>query len=79
MLRLHLAMTEYHLKGRELGEPAGAQKKGQAVTFCSSEENEILAEIESFPNKEITVMGIDKTLTAKRLILPKTRITTGKS
>jgi len=30
------------------------------ISFCSSEEKEVLSEIESFPDKEITVMEIDK-------------------
>ena len=34
--------------------------KGQAVSFCSSEEKDILAESEKFLDKDIMVMGIDK-------------------
>ena len=43
-----------------VGRTGRGTKKGQAVTFCSSEEKEILAEIEAFLEKEITVMDIDK-------------------
>ncbi len=43
-----------------VGRTGRGTKKGQAVSFCSSEEKEILAEIESFLDKEITVMEIDK-------------------
>ncbi len=43
-----------------VGRTGRGTKKGQAVSFCSSEEKEILAEIEAFLEKEITVMDIDK-------------------
>lgn len=43
-----------------VGRTGRGTKKGQAVTFCSSEEKDILAEIESFLDSEITVMDIDK-------------------
>jgi len=43
-----------------VGRTGRGTKKGQAVSFCSSEEKEILAEIESFLDSEITVMDIDK-------------------
>jgi len=36
-----------------VGRTGRGTKKGQAVSFCSSEEKETLEEIESFPNKEI--------------------------
>ena len=43
-----------------VGRTGRGTKKGQAVSFCSSEEKEILEEIESFLDKEIMVMDIDK-------------------
>ncbi len=43
-----------------VGRTGRGAKKGQAVSFCSPEEKEILAEIESFLDQEITVMDIDK-------------------
>lgn len=43
-----------------VGRTGRGTKKGQAVSFCSTEEKEILADIESFLEKEITVMDIDK-------------------
>jgi len=43
-----------------VGRTGRGTKKGQAVSFCSPEEKEILDEIESFLDKEITVMDIDK-------------------
>ncbi len=43
-----------------VGRTGRGTKKGQAVSFCSSEEKELLAGIESFLDKEITVMEIDK-------------------
>jgi len=43
-----------------VGRTGRGTKKGQAVSFCSSEEKEILAEIELFLDSEITVMDIDK-------------------
>lgn len=43
-----------------VGRTGRGTKKGQAVSFCSSEEKDILGEIESFLEKEITVMDIDK-------------------
>ena len=43
-----------------VGRTGRGTKKGQAVSFCSSEEKEILAEIETFLDKDIVVMNIDK-------------------
>ena len=43
-----------------VGRTGRGTKKGQAVSFCSSEEKEILAEIETFLEKDIVVMNIDK-------------------
>lgn len=43
-----------------VGRTGRGNKKGQAVSFCSSEEKDILAEIETFLDKEITVLEIDK-------------------
>ncbi len=43
-----------------VGRTGRGKKKGQAVSFCSTEEKEILAEIETFLDKEIKVMEIEK-------------------
>ncbi|HSH18951.1 MAG TPA: DEAD/DEAH box helicase [Draconibacterium sp.] len=43
-----------------VGRTGRGTKKGQAVSFCSSEEKEILAEIETFLDKDIMVMEIDR-------------------
>jgi ATP-dependent RNA helicase RhlE len=43
-----------------VGRTGRGTKKGQAVSFCSTEEKDILAEIESFLDKDIMVMDIDK-------------------
>jgi len=43
-----------------VGRTGRGTKKGQAVSFCSSEEKDILAEIETFLDKDIMVMNIDK-------------------
>lgn len=43
-----------------VGRTGRGTKKGQAVSFCSSEEKEILSEIETFLDKDIMVMDIDK-------------------
>lgn len=43
-----------------VGRTGRGTKKGQAVSFCSTEEKEILAEIETFLDKDIMVMDIDK-------------------
>ena len=43
-----------------VGRTGRGTKKGQAVSFCSSEEKEILDEIETFLDKDIMVMDIDK-------------------
>ncbi len=43
-----------------VGRTGRGTKKGQAFSFCSSEEKEILAEIETFLDKDIVVMEIDK-------------------
>jgi len=43
-----------------VGRTGRGTKKGQAVSFCSTEEKDILAEIETFLDKDIMVMNIDK-------------------
>ena len=43
-----------------VGRTGRGSKKGKAVSFCSSEEIEILNEIEAFLDQKITVMDIDK-------------------
>ena len=43
-----------------VGRTGRASKKGQAVSFCSSEEKNILDEIETFLEKDIMVLEIDK-------------------
>ncbi len=43
-----------------VGRTGRGTKKGQAVSFCSKEEKDILAEIETFLDKDIMVMEIDK-------------------
>ena len=43
-----------------VGRTGRGNKKGKAVSFCSPEEREILKEIESFLDKEIAVLDIDK-------------------
>lgn len=43
-----------------VGRTGRGNKKGQAVSFCSSEEKEILNEIEEFLGQEITVLEIEK-------------------
>lgn len=43
-----------------VGRTGRGSKKGQAVSFCSSEEKDLLAEIETFLDKEIMVLGIDR-------------------
>ncbi len=43
-----------------VGRTGRGTKKGQAVSFCSSEEKEMLEEIESYLEKEISVLEIDK-------------------
>jgi len=43
-----------------VGRTGRGKNKGQAVSFCSTEEKEILEEIEGFLEKEITVLEIDK-------------------
>ncbi|EMR00956.1 ATP-dependent RNA helicase rhlE [Cesiribacter andamanensis AMV16] len=43
-----------------VGRTGRGTKKGQAVSFCSTEEKPILAEIEQFLDKPITVMDISK-------------------
>ncbi len=44
-----------------VGRTGRGNKKGKAVSFCSSEEKEILKEIETFLDKEIAVLDIEKT------------------
>ena len=46
--------------GRTSGRTGRGNKKGKAVSFCSNEEKEILKEIETFLDKEIAVIEIDK-------------------
>jgi ATP-dependent RNA helicase RhlE len=43
-----------------VGRTGRGKKKGRAVSFCSSEEKEILAEIEGFLDKDISVLEIQK-------------------
>lgn len=43
-----------------VGRTGRGNKKGKAVSFCSTEEKEILKEIEAFLDKEIAVLDIDK-------------------
>lgn len=43
-----------------VGRTGRGSKKGKAVSFCSSEEKEILEQIEGFLDKEISVLEIDK-------------------
>lgn len=43
-----------------VGRTGRGKKKGQAISFCSSEEKEILVEIEAFLGKKITVLEIEK-------------------
>ncbi len=43
-----------------VGRTGRGTQKGKAVSFCSTDEKEILEEIESFLDKEITVLNIDK-------------------
>jgi len=42
-----------------VGRTGRGKKKGQAVSFCSAEEKEILTEIETFLGKEITELEIE--------------------
>ncbi len=44
-----------------VGRTGRGNKKGKAVSFCSPEEKEILAEIETFLDKEIAVLELDRT------------------
>ncbi|MCG6190548.1 DEAD/DEAH box helicase [Maribellus maritimus] len=43
-----------------VGRTGRGKQKGQAVSFCSTEEKSILEEIETYLDKEITVLEIDK-------------------
>jgi len=43
-----------------VGRTGRGKKKGQAVSFCSPEEKEVLLEIEDFLGKEITELEIEK-------------------
>ena len=43
-----------------VGRTGRGNKKGQAISFCSKEEKEILTEIEDFLGHEITVLEIEK-------------------
>ncbi len=44
-----------------VGRTGRGTQKGQAVSFCSTEEKSLLQEIETFLDKEITVLEIDRT------------------
>ena len=44
-----------------VGRTGRGNQKGQAFSFCSPEEREVLAEIETFIGKKITVLEIEKT------------------
>jgi ATP-dependent RNA helicase RhlE len=44
-----------------VGRTGRGTQKGLAISFCSPDEKEILAEIEGFLNKEIVVMVINRT------------------
>lgn len=54
-----------------VGRTGRASKKGQAVSFCSTEEKETLSEIETFLDKEIMVMEIDKNVYRETLDFTK--------
>jgi len=43
-----------------VGRTGRGTKKGQAVSFCSTGEKEILADIETFMDKDITILEIEK-------------------
>jgi len=43
-----------------VGRTGRGTKKGQAVSFCSSEEKDLLTDIESYLDKKITVLEIDR-------------------
>ncbi len=43
-----------------VGRTGRGAKKGQAVSFCSSEEKDLLTDIESYLDKKITVLEIDR-------------------
>ncbi len=43
-----------------VGRTGRGKKKGQAVSFCSTDEKEVLSEIEEFLGKEITELEIEK-------------------
>lgn len=43
-----------------VGRTGRGNKKGQAISFCSKEEREVLSEIENFLGQEITVLEIEK-------------------
>ncbi len=43
-----------------VGRTGRGTKKGQAISFCSTDEKEVLSEIEEFLGKEITVLEIER-------------------
>lgn len=54
-----------------VGRTGRGDKKGLAVSFCSSEEKGVLAEIESYLQKPIKVLEIHRTEYAETLVLTK--------
>ena len=54
-----------------VGRTGRGDKKGLAIAFCSPEEKEMLAEIESFLDKPIQVMKLSKTEYSETLVLTK--------
>ncbi|MFN0036512.1 MAG: DEAD/DEAH box helicase [Saprospiraceae bacterium] len=54
-----------------VGRTGRADKKGLAVSFCSPEEKDILAEIETFLQNPIRILEIRKTEYAETLVLTK--------
>jgi len=54
-----------------VGRTGRGTKKGQAISFCSSDEKEILSEIETFLGSEITEMEIEKDLYQETLDFTK--------
>ena len=54
-----------------VGRTGRGNQKGKAVSFCSTEEREILDEIESFLGKDIHRLEIDKNLYKETLDFTK--------
>ncbi|MBP6810924.1 MAG: DEAD/DEAH box helicase [Saprospiraceae bacterium] len=54
-----------------VGRTGRGDKKGLAVSFCSPEEKEMLAEIEAFLDKPIQVLKLNKTEYSETLVLTK--------